>query len=97
MIKKDLTWKEVRENLKLTKEQEEEIRVKEEIIQAVIKARKEKNLTQQQLSDISGIKQPAIARIENGTNSPMVSTLMKMLYSMGYTLKVVPLEKERNQ
>ena len=76
---------------------EEEIRVEEEIIQAVIKARKEKNLTQQQLSDISGIKQPAIARIENGTNSPMVSTLMKMLYSMGYTLKVVPLEKERNQ
>ena len=55
MIKKDLTWKEVRENLKLTKEQEEEIRVEEEIIQAVIKARKEKNLTQQQLSDISGI------------------------------------------
>ena len=48
MIKKDLTWKEVRENLKLTKEQEEEIRVEEEIIQAVIKARKEKNLTQQQ-------------------------------------------------
>ena len=45
MIKKDLTWKEVRENLKLTKEQEEEIRVEEEIIQAVIKARKEKNLT----------------------------------------------------
>ena len=43
MIKKDLTWKEVRENLKLTKEQEEEIRVEEEIIQAVIKARKEKN------------------------------------------------------
>ena len=96
MIKKDLTWKEVRENLKLTKEQEEEIRVEEEIIQAVIKARKEKNLTQQQLSDISGIKQPTIARIENGTNSPMVSTLMKMLYSMGYTLKVVPLEEEKN-
>ena len=31
MIKKDLTWKEVRENLKLTKEQEEEIRVEEEV------------------------------------------------------------------
>ena len=97
MNKKDLTWEKVRENLKLTKEQEEEIRVEEEIIEAVVRARKERNLTQQQLSDISGIKQPAIARIENGTNSPMVSTLMKMLYSMGYTLKVVPLEKERNQ
>ncbi len=95
MDKKDLTWEKVRENLKLTKEQEEEIRVEEEIIEAVVRARKEKNLTQQQLSDISGIKQPAIARIENGTNSPMVSTLMKMLYSMGYTLKVVPLEKKR--
>ena len=95
MDKKDLTWEKVRENLKLTKEQEEEIRVEEEIIEAVVRARKEKNLTQQQLSDISGIKQPTIARIENGTNSPMVSTLMKMLYSMGYTLKVVPLEKKR--
>ena len=95
MDKKDLIWEKVRENLKLTKEQEEEIRVEEEIIEAVVRARKEKNLTQQQLSDISGIKQPAIARIENGTNSPMVSTLMKMLYSMGYTLKVVPLEKKR--
>ena len=95
MDKKDLIWEKVRENLKLTKEQEEEIRVEEAIIEAVVRARKEKNLTQQQLSDISGIKQPAIARIENGTNSPMVSTLMKMLYSMGYTLKVVPLEKKR--
>lgn len=97
MNNKELTWKKVRENLKLTKEQEEEIRIEEEIIEAVIRARKEKKLTQQQLSDITGIKQPAIARIENGTNSPMVSTLMKMLYSMGYTLKVVPLEKKRNQ
>lgn len=97
MNNKELTWKKVRENLKLTKEQKEEIRIEEEIIEAVIRARKEKKLTQQQLSDITGIKQPAIARIENGTNSPMVSTLMKMLYSMGYTLKVVPLEKKRNQ
>lgn len=96
MNKKDFTWEKVRENLKLTKEQEEEIRVEEEIIEAVVRARKERNLTQQQLSDISGIKQPAIARIENGTNSPTVSTLMKMLYSMGYTLKVVPLEEEKN-
>lgn len=97
MNNKELTWKKVSENLKLTKEQKEEIRIEEEIIEAVIRARKEKKLTQQQLSDITGIKQPAIARIENGTNSPMVSTLMKMLCSMGYTLKVVPLEKKRNQ
>ena len=36
MVKKDLTWKEVRENLKLTKEQEEEIRVEENSIEEIL-------------------------------------------------------------
>ena len=97
MKKKELTWEEVRENLKLTPEEEEEIRLEEEIIEAVISARKEKNLTQKQLSELSGIKQPAIARIEKHTNSPQIYTLFKLLYSMGYTLRVVPLEKVKNK
>ena len=46
-----------------------------------------------ELSEKSGVKQPAIARIERGVNSPQTRTLLKLLFSMGYTLKVVPLEE----
>ncbi len=86
-------WKDVKEKLNIDKEQSVEIRLEEEIIEATIAARKKCNLSQRELSEKSGVKQPAIARIERGVNSPQTSTLLKLLYSMGYTLKVVPLEE----
>lgn len=92
MSEKLLKWEEFEKTLNLTPEQEEEIRLEEELIEATIKAREEKKLTQRELSKLSGIKQPAIARLEKRVNSPTVDTLMKLLFSMGYTLKVVPLE-----
>lgn len=94
MDKKELTWEEVEKSFNLTPEEEEQIRFEEEVIEAFIRARKENNLSQRDLSEKSGIKQPAIARIEKGHLSPRVETLMRLLYSMGYTLKVVPLKKE---
>lgn len=94
MNKKELTWEEVRANLNLTEEEEAEIKKEEEIIDAVIAARKEKNLTQKDLEELSGIKQPAIARIENRINSPQIDTLLKILNSLGYTIKIVPIEKK---
>lgn len=93
MRDKPLTWKELRASLNVTEEEEEEIRLEMELIEATIKARKEKKLTQRKLSELSGISQPVIARIERRVNAPTVETLMKLLFSMGYTLKVVPLEK----
>ena len=48
-------------------------------------------INRRDLSKVSGIKQPAIARIEKFSGSPRIATMMKLLYSMGYTLKVVPL------
>ena len=95
MTKKFLRWEEFEKSLNLTPEQEEQIRFEEELIEATIKAREEKKLTQRQLSELSGIKQPVIARLERRVNSPTVDTLMKLLFSMGYTLKVVPLEDAR--
>ena len=62
-----------------------------DIIRATIEARKKANLSPRELSKISGIKQPAIARIEKLKGSPRVDTLMKLLNSIGYTLRVVPL------
>lgn len=92
MNEKELTWQEVRKELHLTKEEEEEIQLEVEIIEATINARKENNLTQRELSEKSGVKQPVIARIEKRINSPQTSTLIKLLHPMGYTLKVVPLK-----
>ena len=86
-------WKDVKTKLNIDKEQAAQIRLEEEIIEATIAARKKCNLSQRELSEKSGVKQPAIARIERGVNSPQTSTLLKLLYSMGYTLKVVPLEE----
>lgn len=86
-------WKEVKANLNIDNEQAAEIRLEEEIIEATIAARKRCNLSQRELSEKSGVKQPAIARLERGVNSPQTSTLLKLLFSMGYTLKVVPLEE----
>lgn len=86
-------WQEVRKNFNFTEEEEQEMELERQIIQATIEARKRLNLTQNELSKRSGIKQPNIAKLENGTRSPQVYTLLKILVSMGYTLKVVPLKK----
>ena len=94
MIEKELTWEEVRKSLNITPE-EEEIKLEMEIMEATIEARKKSQLSQRELSKKTGIKQPAIARIEKGIGSPRVSTLMKLLYPIGYTLRVVPLNKNK--
>lgn len=85
-------WKEVKKELEITPEQEAEIQLEKDIIEAIIETRKRSNLTQRDLSEKSGVKQPVIARIEKQINSPQTSTLIKLLYPMGYTIRVVPLE-----
>ena len=54
-------WKDVKKNLNISDEQAAEVKLEEEIIEATIAARKKCNLTQRELSEKSGIKQPAIA------------------------------------
>ncbi|MBR3255314.1 MAG: helix-turn-helix transcriptional regulator [Clostridia bacterium] len=95
MNRKQLTWQDVKKNLDLSPEEEAEILLEEDIIEATIKARKKAKLSQRDLSMICGIKQPAIARIESRACSPQASTLIKLLYPMGYTLRVVPLEQKQ--
>lgn len=63
-----------------------------DIIKATIEARKNNKLTQRDLAKKTGIKQPVIARIEKYVNSPQISTLIKLLYPMGYTLRIVPID-----
>ena len=95
MEKHELTWEKVRETLNITQEDEKEIEIEKEIINKTIEVRKKLDISQRELSKRTGIKQPAIARLEKNICSPRINTLIKVLYSMGYTIKIVPLERKR--
>ena len=57
----------------------------------MIKARQERGLSQKKLEELTGIKQPVIARMEKGRTSPTLDTVMKFLGAMGKTLSIVDL------
>lgn len=63
------------------------------LIGELIKARKEKGISQKKLEELSGVKQPIIARMEKGTTSPQIDTILKILLPLGKTLAIVPFEK----
>lgn len=67
-----------------------------DIINAMIKARKEQGLTQKQLSELTGISQADISRIENGTRNPSLGMIKRLAAGMGMRLKLefIPLSKE---
>lgn len=60
------------------------------LIGKLIEARKAKGLSQRDLAEISGVKQPAIARLESMRSTPKIDTLFKILSPLGYTLSIVP-------
>lgn len=62
------------------------------ITSEILAARKRRGMTQKQLEQRSDVKQPVIARLENGTTDPQLSTLLKVLNSLDMTLAIVPLE-----
>ena len=82
-------WNDFKKSLNLTSEEEELISLEESLIVAVVEARKQNGLTQKQLSELCGIKQPVIARLEKAVHSPQVSSMIKILKPLGYTLAVV--------
>ena len=52
-------------------------------------ARKNREMSQKQLSEITGLSQQMISRIETGWCDTKVGTLLKYLNGIGYSLKVV--------
>jgi DNA-binding XRE family transcriptional regulator len=84
-------WDDLRLEL-LTPEERAETDVKIALLSEIINARMDNGLTQKQLEEISGVKQPVIARLEKGTTDPQLSTMIRILASMGKTLAVIPLK-----
>lgn len=88
------TWKEIRPKL-YTDEEIRESNLRVAIIGELIKARQEKNISQRELEQLSGVKQPIISRIEAGETNPQLGTILKVLAPLGKTLAVVPLEENK--
>lgn len=95
MIDMAVTWKELRESLNITDEEEQVIELEKELLRTLVKVREEKGYTQKQLAELCDVKQPVIARMESAVHSPQINSLLKILVPLGYTLEIVPLEKKR--
>jgi ribosome-binding protein aMBF1 (putative translation factor) len=63
------------------------------LIEKMVEAREQKGLSQRELAELSGMKQPAIARLESLKATPQIDTLFKVLHPLGYTIEIVPLAK----
>lgn len=87
------SWDEVRAEL-FTPEEIAESNLRVALIGELIKARQEKGISQKKLEELSGVKQPIIARMEKGQTNPQLDTVLKVLAPLGMTLKVVPLQSE---
>ena len=59
-----------------------------QIMRAIVEGRDEQALTQKQLSEMTGITQADISRLENGTGNPSLRTLKRLAEGLGMSLKV---------
>lgn len=59
-----------------------------QIIHTLIEARKTKKITQKQLSEITGIAQGDISKLENGSGNPSIKTLQRLANGLGMMLKI---------
>lgn len=66
--------------------------MEKKLIDEMIKIRKEKNISQSKLAELTGSKQQAISRTENKEHSPSLKLFYSMINALGYELKIV--EKE---
>jgi ribosome-binding protein aMBF1 (putative translation factor) len=59
---------------------------------AISEARHEKGISQRKLEELSGVRQPVIARMENGTNNPGLDNILRVLAPLGKTLRLVDID-----
>ena len=65
-----------------------EIKEEYDLIRKVVKARKEKGLTQQQLASLIGVKQQIISRFEREKHVPTLGNFLKIIDGVGLEIKL---------
>lgn len=86
-------WSEIRREL-FTKEEIQESDLRVQLIGEISKIRKERGISQRKLGEISGVKQPIIARMEKGSNVPNLDTVVKVLKALGKRLYIGDINKQ---
>ncbi len=66
---------------------------RDQLIERLSEARHQAGISQKQLEETSGVKQPVIARLECGDTNPQLETLLRILLPLGKTLGIIDLEK----
>ncbi len=88
--KKDYVVREDGEEFVLGDEQE---KVKYLVMQEFVRLRKERGITQDELSKRTGIARPNIARMENGSYNPTIEMLCRMAAGIGMKVEINWLEQ----
>ena len=81
------SWADIRRML-FTEQEILESDLRVALMGEIKQAREEAGLTQRELGDLSGVKQPVIARMENCTTTPNLNTVLKVLAALGKTLYI---------
>lgn len=66
-----------------------------EVIDAIIKARKARNLSQRELAEQVGVTKTVISRLESGGHSPRLETVYDIARALGYRLDVKLVRERR--
>jgi len=86
-----MEWSKAKETILINKNVQKEYELMEaeyKIIEEIIMARREKNLTQKGLAELIGTKQSNISRLESGNYNPSMDFLKKIATAMGKRLEV---------
>jgi DNA-binding XRE family transcriptional regulator len=86
-----MNWAKAKTIITKNKEVRNELKKNEseyKIIEAIIMARKEKNLTQKDLAKLIGTRQSNISRLESGNYNPSLEFLNKVAQAVGKKLEV---------
>jgi transcriptional regulator with XRE-family HTH domain len=91
-----MNWNKAKTIILKNKEVQNELKMNEaeyKIIEEIIMARKERNLTQKDLAELIGTKQSNISRFESGNYNPSLDFLNKLASAVGKKLEVKIVQK----
>ena len=66
----------------------EEMEPEYQLICAIIEARQERNISQQELADATGIDRADISKIENGNANPSLKTIKRVAEGLGKKVEI---------
>ena len=63
-----------------------------DLIKTLIEIRTQLKLSQEELTELTGIRQPVISRIETCASNPQLYTLLKLIVAYQYKVVIVPMD-----